>query len=331
MGLPLKENIMALTQASSLSTDQAAYDRLAYFALRSELLFDQAADVQPTNQSMPGSSVIFTIFADLAEATSTLAETTDITPVAMSDSQVTVTLAEYGNTINTTAKLRGTSFLDVDAAAANLIGYNAGDSIDKVVRDVLAGGTNVAYGGGGSTDPTGRTSVAAEDIIEANDIRKQTAALRAANVATFNGYYMGYIHPDVSYDLRRETGNASWNAPHVNVDTMNIYNGEIGTFESVRFIETPRAKVFADASNGTASTGTIDVYCTHIMGRQALAKAYSQVDGNGMVPKVVRGPVVDSLMRFNPIGWYWLGGYGRFREASLRRIESSSSIGANAA
>jgi N4-gp56 family major capsid protein len=321
---------MALTQASSLSTDQAAYDRLAYFALRSELLFDQAADVQPTNQSMPGSSVIFTIFADLAEATSTLAETTDITPVAMSDSQVTVTLAEYGNTINTTAKLRGTSFLDVDAAAANLIGYNAGDSIDKVVRDVLAGGTNVAYGGGGSTDPTGRTSVAAEDIIEANDIRKQTAALRAANVATFNGYYMGYIHPDVSYDLRRETGNASWNAPHVNVDTMNIYNGEIGTFESVRFIETPRAKVFADASNGTASTGTIDVYCTHIMGRQALAKAYSQVDGNGMVPKVVRGPVVDSLMRFNPIGWYWLGGYGRFREASLRRVESSSSIGTNA-
>jgi hypothetical protein len=63
---------MAYTQASSLSTDQAAYDRLAYFALRSELLFDQAADVQPTNQSMPGSSVIFTIFADLAEATSTL-------------------------------------------------------------------------------------------------------------------------------------------------------------------------------------------------------------------------------------------------------------------
>jgi N4-gp56 family major capsid protein len=247
----------------------------------------------------------------------------------MGDSQVTVTLAEYGNTVATTAKLRGTAFLDVDAAAANLIGYNAGDSMDQVVREVLAGGTNVAYGGGGSSDPSSRVTVAAEDIIEANDIRKQTAALRAANVATFNGYYMGYIHPDVSYDLRRETGNASWNAPHVNVDTANIYNGEIGTFESVRFIETPRAKVFTDASNGTSTTGNVDVYCTHIMGRQALAKAYSQIDGNGVVPKVVRGPVVDSLMRFNPIGWYWLGGYGRFREASLRRIESSSSIGAN--
>ena len=138
---------MAYTQASSVSVDQAAYDRLAYFALRSELLFDQAAEVEATNQAMPGSSVIFTIFADLDAATSTLTETSDVTPVAMSDSQVTVTLAEYGNTINTTAKLRGTAFLDVDAAAANLIGYNAGNSMDQVVREVLAGGSNVTYGG----------------------------------------------------------------------------------------------------------------------------------------------------------------------------------------
>ena len=322
---------MAVTQASSLSVDQAAYDRLAYFALRSELLFDQAADVQATNQAMPGSSVIFTIFSEMAAATSPISETSDLTPVTMADSQVTVTLAEYGNTVNTTAKLRGTSFLDVDAVAANLIGYNAGNSIDQVVSAVLAGGTNVVYGGGGSSTPTSTVTIQAEDIVEANDIRQVTAALRGANVATFNGYYMGYIHPDVSYDLRKETGNASWNAPHVQVDTANIYNGEIGTFESVRFIETPRAPLAANASNGTGTTGTIDVYGTIIMGRQALAKAYSQVDGNGVVPKVVRGPVVDSLMRFNPIGWYWLGGYGRFREASLRRIDSSSSIGSNAA
>lgn len=321
---------MAITQASSLSVDQAAYDQIAYFALRSELLFDQAADVQATNQAMPGSSVIFTIMSELAQATSTLSETVDLTPSTMADSQVTVTLAEYGNTVQTTAKLRGTSFLDVDAAAANLIGYNAGDSMDTVVRDVLAAGTNVIYGGGGSTAPSSRTTVQTEDILAANDIRKVTAALRKANVATFNGYYMGYIHPDVSYDLRRETGNASWNAPHINVDTANIYNGEIGTFESVRFIETSRAKIRENASNGSGSAGTIDVYDTYIMGRQALAKAYSAIDGNGAVPKVVRGPVVDSLMRFNPIGWYFLGGYGLFREASLRRIEAASSIGTNA-
>ena len=315
---------MAYTQQSSLGVDQAAYDRMAYFALRSELLFDQAADVQASNQTMPGSSVIFTIFSELAVATTPLTETSDVTAVAMGDANVTVSLTEYGNTVNTTAKLRGTAFLDVDAAAANLIGYNAGNSMDVIVRDVLAGGTNVVYGGGGTTTPTSRGTVEVDDIIEANDVRKVAAALRGANVSPWSGYYIGFIHPDVSYDLRRETGNASWNAPHVNMDTANIYTGEIGTFESVRFIETPRTKVRTD--DGDAN---VDVYDTYIMGRQALAKAHSFVDGNGPVPQIRRGPVVDSLMRFNPIGWYWLGGYGLFREASLRRIESSSSIGAN--
>jgi N4-gp56 family major capsid protein len=278
---------------------------------------------------MPGSSVKFTIFNDLSAATSTLTETSDVTAVAMGDSQVEVTLAEYGNAVSTTAKLRGTSFLDVDAAAANVVGYNAGISIDSVIREVLSAGTNVIYGGGGSSDPAGRTTVQTEDVIEANDVRKVVAALRGANAVSFNGMYMGYIHPDVSYDLRRETGVASWRDPHVYSDPAFIYNGEVGAFEGVRFIETPRAKIFENASNGSGSAGTIDVYCTHICGRQALAKAHSIVDGNGPFPRVVRGPITDTLMRFQPIGWYWLGGYARFREAALRRVESASSIGAN--
>lgn len=314
---------MAITQASSLSVDQQAFDQIAYFALRSEMLFDAAADVQPVAQSMPGSSVTFTIFSELADATSTLSETVDLTPTTMADSQVSVTLAEYGNTVNTTAKLRGTSFLDVDAVAANLIGYNAGSSIDTVVANVLKAATNVVYGGGGSTTPTSNATVQAEDIIEANDIRIVTAQLRGAKAQSFNGMYMAFIHPDVSYDLRRETGAASWRDPHVYSNIGPIYNGEIGAFEAVRFIETPRAPI--DLTGGSAST--VDLYQTIIMGRQSLAKAHSITDGNGAYPKVVRGPVVDSLMRFNPVGWYWLGGYGIFRQAAIRVINSSSSLG----
>ena len=314
---------MAITQASSLSVDQQAFDQIAYFALRSEMLFDAAADVQPVAQSMPGSSVTFTIFSELADATSTLSETVDLTPTTMADSQVTVTLAEYGNTVNTTAKLRGTSFLDVDAVAANLIGYNAGSSIDTVVANVLKAATNVVYGGGGATTPSSNATVAAEDIIEANDIRIVTAQLRGSKAQTFNGMYMAFIHPDVSYDLRRETGAASWRDPHNYNNIGPIYNGEIGAFEAVRFIETPRAPL--DLTGGASST--VDLYSTIIMGRQSLAKAHSITDGNGAYPKVVRGPVVDSLMRFNPIGWYWLGGYGIFRQAAIRVINSSSSLG----
>jgi N4-gp56 family major capsid protein len=317
------------TTTSSLSVDQVAFDRLAYFALRSELLFDQAADVQPVAQAMPGTGVTFTIYADIAAATSTLNEVTDVTPTALSDSQVTVTLAEYGNAVVTTAKLRGTAFVDVDSAAANIIGYNAGDSIDQVVREVLAAGTNVVYATGGTTTPTSRESISTDDILAADDVRKVTAQLRSANVATFDGSYIGFIHPDVSYDFRSATDAAAWRTPANYVNPEGIYNGEIGKFESVRFVETSRAKVFANASNGTSTTGTIDAYCTHIMGRQALAKAYATQDGNGAVPKIVRGNVTDILMRLQPLGWYWLGGYGRFREASLRRIESASSIGAN--
>lgn len=314
---------MAYTQASSLSVDQTAFDQIAYFALRSEMLFDAAADVQPVAQSMPGSAVTFTIFSELADATATLTETSDVTAVAMADSQVTVSLAEYGNTINTTAKLRGTSFLDVDAVAANLIGYNAGSSIDTVVANILKAATNVIYGGGGSSTPTSNATVQSDDIIEANDVRKATAQLRGSKAQTFNGMYMGFIHPDVSYDLRRETGAASWRDPHNYVDTANIYNGEIGAFEAVRFIETPRAPL--DLTGGSAST--VDLYSTLIMGRQSLAKAHSITDGNGAYPKVVRGPVVDSLMRFNPVGWYWLGGYGIFRQAAIRVLNSASSLG----
>jgi N4-gp56 family major capsid protein len=314
---------MAITQASSLSVDQVAFDQIAYFALRAEMLFDAAADIQPVAQSMPGSSVKFTIFSELADATSTLAETTDLTPTTMADSQVEVTLAEYGNTINTTAKLRGTSFLDVDAVAANLIGYNAGSSIDTVVANVLKAATNVIYGGGGASTPTSNATVQAEDIIEANDVRIATAQLRGSKAQSFNGMYMGFIHPDVSYDLRRETGAASWRDPHNYVDTAGIYNGEIGAFESIRFIETPRAPL--DLTGGSAST--VDLYQTIIMGRQSLAKAHSITDGNGAYPKVVRGPVVDSLMRFNPVGWYWLGGYGIFRQAAIRVLNTSSSLG----
>ena len=315
----------AITQLSSLSSDTAAFDRLAYFALRDQMYFDQAADVKPTNQTSPGSSVKFTIYTEMTAATSALSETADIDSVALADAQVEVTLTEYGNAVITGAKMRGTSFLNVDEDAANLVGFNAGDSMDTVVQAVIDAGTNVTYGGAA----TSRTTLAATGTnMAALDIRKVRAKLAAAkSLPRVGSYYIGFIHPDVALDLMSETGNAAWSAPHVNVDTANIYQGSIGSFAGVAFIETPRVKVRTNASNGSGSAGTVDSYATYIMGRQAFAKAFANTDGNGPLPQIVHGPVVDSLMRLHPVGWKWLGGYGIFREASLRRIETSSSIG----
>ena len=313
---------MAYTQASSVSSDTTAFEQLAYFALRSQPMFEMVADVKSTNQSHPGSAVQFNIYNDLAQATSALTETSDVTAVALGDSTVTVTLAEYGNAVTTTAKLRGSSFLNVDADAANIIGYNMANSIDKVVQGVLVGGSNVSYGG----DATDTDELAAGDTITASLIRKAVANLRGDSAPTMEGgVYVGFIHPDVSYDLREDTAVTDVIQYQIRQDGAGVRMGSIGTFGGVDFIETPRIDFTAD---GGAST--VDAYNTVICGKQALAKAHSRGAGFGENPSVVFGPVTDSLRRFRTVGWYHLVGYGRFREASLQRIETSSSIGANA-
>ena len=319
----------AETGTGNLSVDQTAFEKLAYFALRDEMYFDQFADVQATNATNPGATVTFTIFQDLAPATTELGEAEDVTPVAMTDSQVSVILKEYGNATVTTAKLRATSFLPVDPVAANAVGYNAGISIDTIARTAAQAGNNVIYATGGAVDPSSRTTINSDDILTANDVRRAVAQLRKANVPTFGGSYVAMIHPDVSYDFRSATDAAAWRTPANYVNPEGIYNGEIGLFEGVRFIESPRAPLFADASDNSGSAGNIDVYGTLIMGRQALAKGISLGGEYGAQPSIVYGNVTDLLQRFRPVGWKHFVGYGVFRQEALRRIESASSIGAN--
>ena len=316
---------------ASLSTDQVAFEKLAYFALRPEMYFDQFASVQATNATNPGASVKFTVFADLAAATTPLGEAEDVTPVSMSDSQVTVTLEEYGNATVTTAKLRASSFLPVDPVAAQAVGYNAGLSIDTIARTAIQAGTNVIYATGGTDTATARIDMDVDDTLTAKDIRRAVAQLRGANVPTIGGNYVGFIHPDVSYDLRGITDASGWRDSYKYTNAMPLYNGEIGMFEGVRFMESARAPLFANAFNGSGAVGTGDSYGTLIMGQQALAKAVSMGGEYGSQPTIVYGTITDLLKRFRPVGWKHFVGYAVFRQEALRRIESASSIGSNAA
>ena len=394
---------MALTTTSSLDLSKAAYEMLAYYALRPELYYDALVEVQSTNSTNRGISVQFTIASDLAEATTALNESSDTTPVAMSDSYVVVTPLEYGNAVQLTSKLGATAFMEVNPIAANIVGWNAGISTDGIARNAAGAGTQVAYAG----SATSRATVAKTSTIAGNDVRRAVATLRKQNVATFNGMYKGLIHPDASYDFRGATGGTNWSDPHVYSDPSGIYNGVIGNFQGVQFMETPRAPFFSDgglnsytistiavtsnvatittsaahglsvgdtltisgatATSGTGSTsqlgfnaqftvatvpstttltvsvlglsnvnaGTsltlavnaVDVYGTLVMGRQALAKAFSTGGGYGEQAQIVDVPVIDTLRRFTGIGWKHFVGYSVFRQASLYRIESGSSIG----
>lgn len=311
-------NTGTFTPSNGAGLVQKAYDRLVEFELRATPLLRAVADKKPARQAMPGSSIALQIYNDLAKATTPLSEQVDPDAVALGTPDiVTVTLNEYGNSSLVTRKLQLLSLADVDPAIANIIAFNMADSIDEVAQSALLTGTNVIYGSGGSTTPTSTATVAAEDVISAADIRRAVAKLRTnkANGRKGSLYWVG-IHPEVSHDLRAETGAASWRNPHEYQSNDAIWAGEIGQFEGAYFVESPRLHVAADGHTGTK------VYRTFIAGQQALAEAVAEE------PHVVVGPVVDKLMRQRPIGWYGVLGHAVYRNEALFRIESSSSIAA---
>lgn len=294
---------------------QSAYDRYVEMALRSQPLIRDIADKRPVQQAMPGSSVVFQIYSDLAQATGTLTENVDPDAVAISNtSTVTVTLNEYGNAALLTRKLGLFSLSDVDPAAADIIAYNMADSLDAVAMTELRGGSNVRFSRG-STTPTQTSEVQAEDVIKADDIRFVVAKLRAGLAVPRQGsLYAAYIHPEVSFDLRAEATGGGFQDLHKYDASENFWPGFIGTFEGAYFIETPR--MFSDTDGDTSE----EVYRTIVVGKQALAEAVAEE------PHTIVGPVTDKLMRHRPLGWYGVLGWKRYREAALYRIESASSI-----
>jgi N4-gp56 family major capsid protein len=293
---------------------QKAYDRLLEFALRAEPLIRSVADKTPTNQSIPGSTVVLQRYVDLSAATSALSESTDPDAVALSTpTTTTITLNEYGNSVLVTRALELFSLADVDPAIANIIAFNLADSIDQVAMETLRAGTNVIYAG--STATSTATVTAAATLSSAN-IRKAVAKLRANKTIARKGslYWCG-IHPEVSHDLRAETGSSGWLLPNQYGSAQDrIWAGEIGTYEGAYFVESARLYNATDGASSARNFRTI------IAGQQAMAQAVAEE------PHVVIGPVVDKLMRHRPMGWYGVLGFARYREEALYRIESGSSI-----
>lgn len=313
------------TTVSMANLVQTAYDRMVEFALRSQPMFRAVADKRPAQQAMPGSSVVLELYQDLAQQTALLSEAVDPDAVAIGNpNTVSITLNEYGNAVLVTRKLNLFALSDVDPAIANIVAYNLGDSIDEVVQTVLRGGTQVIRQNGdpSSTAPTynGGTLVGVTNVstFSSKAVRLAVAKLRAQKVWPRKGslYWCG-IHPEVSHDLRAETGSAAWRDPHNYSAPGNIWAGEIGEYEGAYFIETPRAY---NAVDGGAGGNTVRVFRSYFAGQQALAEAVAEEF------HVVVGPVVDKLMRQRPIGWYGVAGWNIYRQEALLRVETTSSI-----
>lgn len=312
------------TQAMAQIVRQA-WDRSPYYALRSQPMFEAVADIKPALQAMPGNVVTWTLLDNLAPATLPLSEQSDITPVSATTSQVSVSVQEYGNAVLLDAAIRATGFIDIDEASMNLIGYNLVDSLDLVALAQLQNGVNVRFANGKTSRATltANTQSGSFDSITPGDLRFILAKLRGNKAAPKkNSLYCAFIHPDASADLRQTTGSfAGWRDAHVYASPQAIFAGEIGAFEGFAFIETPRAPILLSA--GAVNPGTsnnVAVYQTILCGEQALAKA-TAIDAH-----IVSSPVIDSLRRNMGFGWYTLEGWGRFREAALYRLESTSAF-----
>ena len=235
---------------------QKAYDRLLEFALRSEPLIRSVADKRPAKQAIPGSTVVLQKYVDLDTKTSTLTETVDPDAVALSTpTSVTVTLNEYGNAVLVTRALELFSLADVDPAIANIIAYNLADSIDVVAMNTLRSGSNNIFAG----NATAVGNVDAADTLDSADIRKAVAKLRANKAKGRRGaaYWVG-IHPEVSHDLRAETGDLGWRYPQSQSaeNASKVWAGEIGEYEGAFFVESPRLYNAKSGADQTALTTT---------------------------------------------------------------------------
>ena len=308
----------SLTGTSAISNlVRTAYDQYVRMALRSIPVMRALADVKPVQQAMPGSSVVFSIYSDLAQATSTLTEATDVSSIALGNpNQITVTLNEYGSAVTTTKKLNLTSFNDVDTALADIIAYNAADSIDAVVAAVLTGtgSTNIIYGGNTATSTNTITAAA---TMAVTDIRQAVTELRTNKALPRIGeLYAAYLHPRQTADLRAETGTGGFQALTQYTDRTPFVAGAVGVIEGAFVVETPRVP-FAVNTNSPA----VNVYKAVVAGREALAEA------QGQDISTVIGPQIDALRRFHTIGWYYFGGFNLLRTAALYQIQTAATNG----
>lgn len=299
---------MAQTTTTQIPASvDAYYDKLLLARAVPMFLHMQWAQLRPLPANAGTDTIRFRRYSNLSAATTALTEGQNPTAVQASVTDITAQVAEYGNVIETSSKVEWMTVNGELTELTNLLGDNAGDSLDQITRDILVAGTSVSYAG----SATSRVTVANTDLIALNDVKKAVRTLKTNNAKKITSWmqtddsvdthpvkpaFVGIVHPKTTYTLKTLSG---W------IDIANypagstIFDGEVGTLDEVRFVETTNAKIFT----GAGAAG-IDVYAMLILAQNAYGR--TMVAGQGL--RNIRKPVgsagaADALNRYGTIGW----------------------------
>ena len=295
---------------------QTFYDRTLLERLKPKLVFLQYGQKKPIPKR-EGATGNWRRFTSLSPATTPLVE--GVTPQGdrLVVEYVSATVQGYGNFVYLTDLLDMAGIDPVATETVELMGENAAETLDIVVRDVVARGTNV-YRVNGRAD---RNLVQADDIIDGATMRRARRIMARNNAKPVPGAgaYIGIVHPDVAYDIM---GDPAWVNANQYAGSQKIFDGEIGKMHGVRYIESTLAPVF----EGEGADG-IDVYGTIILA----ANGYGVPDIAGSSkPKTIikslgSGGTSDPLEQRSSIGWKAYLAAVRLDELCILRVESAVS------
>lgn len=311
----------ATAGVNALTAEQAEfYNRTMLERLRPELFFMKYGE----KKNIPKHNGAVTSFRRLNSlAVSTTSITEGVTPdgVNLDISKISATVAEYGNWTKVSEFINMVGLDPLLTEAAELMGENAGESMDIIVRDIISAGTNVLYANGKAS----RATVAVTDKITALDILKARRALKRNKVKTISlpsggKGYLAFIHTDVATDLMQT---AEWKDQNTYVDTKNREEGILGKMYGIHFLEADNAAKFVGAGATAA-----DVYATVFIGKGAYG--VPDVEGSSkpemIVHKAGSAGTADPLNQFNTIAWKSAFATVRLQELAILRYESGATV-----
>lgn len=316
---------------------QAFYDRnLLARAQPSEVhgRFGQKRPIAMRN----GNQIKFRRYSQLAVASTPLTE--GVTPAgsSLAITDLTATLAQYGDYITLSDLVSMTNQDPVVTEATDVLGDQAGTTIDQARRDVLVAGTNVAYASGVASRVLTNTKIVAADLDKAIRFLKvqnakfiKTMVGASENVGTgaIRKAYIALIHPDVEYDLEQITG---YRAVSDYGSQEGVIEDEVGAYKNIRFVTSTNCKIFA--GGGAAGTtvfknngANFDVYATLIFADNAYGVCpLSGQAMNTYVKALGSAGSADPLEQRSTVGWKATTTTKILNDSWIIRLESAASL-----